>query len=148
MISINNGTVKLIKTNGLVRSYNTNDCDVSIYVYLLTDGKCTGSVCAKQFICKTKDEINYNIFIINTRSSEVASVKLLDILPKGANVSDIKSVTLEGKDPIKYTIKDNSIEFSIDSIIKTHLYSRIVVTIQNNIGIDIESNNVQILEVT
>ena len=147
MYNINNKKVTVVKTTAFVTAFNTASCDVSCILYVLSNGKYTGSVCAKQFICKTKDEINYNIFIINTRSSDVTSVKLLDILPKGANVTDIKSVTLEGKTPIKYTIKNNSIEFDIDPI-KVHLYSRVVVTIQNNSNIDIESNTVQIEEVT
>ena len=138
---------KAIKATANISGYICGKIQPSWLLYLITSDKFIG-IYAKQFICKTKDEINYNIFIINTRSSDVTSVKLLDILPTGTNVSDIKSVTLEGKIPIAYTIKNNSIEFSINSMIKAHLYSRVVVTIQNNSNIDIESNTVQIEEVT
>ena len=145
MYNINNKKVLKVKATTIIKANNNLDYKASCLLYYITNGKCTDSVCAKQFVCKTSTEINYNIFIINTTNNNLNSVTLLDILPKGASNAIIM---IDGDDYDHPLPIDNEIEFVIDKPVNAHSYLRVIVTIDNNINIDIGSNTVDIVEVT
>ena len=132
MYSINNKKIIPIKATTVIDGNISKQIEKSSFLYYIIDGKCTDSVCAKQFVCKTKNEINYNIFVINTRNYSV-NVKLIDILPD--NLKEIY-VKIQDKPPIKVPEYSDEIDITIP-LIASHSYSRIVVNIENTGNIDI-----------
>ncbi|MDO4535422.1 MAG: hypothetical protein Q4B63_06380 [Clostridium perfringens] len=126
MDSINGRIIKL-KTKGLVRGYNINDCDASIYIYLETNAD-NPNLPIRQFISKTKTKIRYNIYIVNITKHDIENIKAVDNLPIGAV---IQLVTVDGKNKT-FNYDDTSINFEIP-LIKPQLYSKIIIEIKNNI---------------
>lgn len=86
----------------------------------------------KQFITKTKDTINYNIYVINTTEHYIKDIQVTDILPVGA---ELTSIAMNNG---SYTLENNIIDFYIP-LIKPRLYSKIIVSIKNNIVNEIDN---------
>ena len=126
----------MIKTKGLVRSYNAADCDASINIYIM-DNSDTNILITRQFISKTRSFIKYYIYVINISKQDVRNIKLVDYIPKDA---ELYSVTIDNGSS---TVDGKSIYFNIP-LIKPELYSKIIINIKNNIK-DEEDNSINIL---
>lgn len=106
----------------MINGYNIEEIQASFSICIISDS----ALPVEQFITKTKDTINYNIYVINTTEQYIKDIRVIDILPVGAELISI------AMNKGSYSLENNSIDFYIP-LIKPKLYSKIVVSIKNNI---------------